>query len=86
MEVELSATSARLRAWAEMTAAMGREAHDPGAMLRILADGVRRVLEAQFSAVVATVEPAGVVEVRAVAGVGASGVTTYPDTRYATGS
>ncbi|MBI4314926.1 MAG: hypothetical protein HY679_03245, partial [Chloroflexi bacterium] len=58
----------RLPAWSAMMADMGRS-DDPPAVLKSLAQGARRVLGAQYSAVMTTAETPGVVEIRAVSGV-----------------
>lgn len=58
----------RLPAWSAMMADMGRS-DDPQAVLKSLAQGARRVLGAQYSAVMTTAETPGVVEIRAVSGV-----------------
>jgi signal transduction histidine kinase len=59
--------SDRLRAWADVIAAVGQRLEDPPAVLRILTEGVRRVMDVPYSALLVTVEP-GVLEVRAMSG------------------
>ncbi|HLF02684.1 MAG TPA: GAF domain-containing protein [Anaerolineales bacterium] len=58
----------RLHAWANLIALVGQRLEDPAAVLRILTEGVRRVMAAQYSAMLVNVEP-GVLEVKAVSGV-----------------
>ncbi len=61
------ALSDRVRAWADVIAAVGQRLEDPPAVLRILTEGVRRVMDAPYSALFVTVAP-GVLEVQAVSG------------------
>jgi signal transduction histidine kinase len=58
----------RLRAWADVIAAVGQRLEDPLAVLRILTEGVRRVMDVPYSVLLVTVEP-GVLEVRAISGI-----------------
>jgi GAF domain-containing protein len=60
--------SDRLRAWANVSATVGQHLDDPPAALRILAEGVRRVMETQYAALLVSVAP-GILEVRAISGI-----------------
>ncbi len=59
--------SDRLRAWADVIATVGQHLDEPPAALRILTEGVRRVLETHYAGLLVSVAP-GVLEVRAVSG------------------
>ncbi len=59
--------SDRLRAWADVVAAIGQRLEHPTTVLRLLTEGVRRVMDAQYAILLVNAEP-GILEVRSVSG------------------
>lgn len=70
--------SDRLHAWADVIAQVGQHLADPPTVLRLLTEGVRRVMDARYSALlVATHAEPGSLEVRAVSGVAPDEVRAF---------